>query len=353
MKNLLSRVLIAALTAVILVAPVVLADTFPTGGGPGNSPPQIYMINSSYNLCGDGASRPDGFDAQVNGCVDVFWNREDEYAFTGEQIEWYVVVRDLNGALDILTAHGTIDGLAEVKCNDVSNERDFTGEFTDQLPQKLTAPAGFNYTFDKVFHCLITVEPSWSGESVVNIEAFDQAGSVSTDSISQTWFFNPAVLIDLSTNNGASSISYETGLPGQTVGSTNKLVITNLADGGVHLYPFIGASDLTDPTHTAVKCPLSNVLNTDGSKLYEGLEYRCKIGSSEDDTWHNIDNKDNSQSCSTEGCLGLDELLPGFPPWDNDLPPLGTAECQFRLTYPVPCVGSFTEGVIYVAVRAI
>jgi hypothetical protein len=371
--------------ALIALMTVARADTFPVDAGPGNQKPEIYLLYSAYDICaddGDGGSRPyipvNGIqDAQTDGCIVLADNvRFDEYAFTGEQIYFLVAVRDLNGAEDIGYTYFTVDGQHEMICNDVSSEYN-EHQFQDQIPEKPFAHAGFQQSTDKIFTCLLTVEPSWYGESMVGIEARDQAGAVTDNGIAQTWFFNPAIIIDLSTNDGAPSIQFENGYPGQTVMSTNKLMITNLAEGGVDLWAFIAADDLTDPSHSGAKCPISNVLDTD-----KYMEFRCKIGTFEDDNWDYIANKDTSDSCGWHetNCIKVQEGTETTPKSDwvqclgalpllyeeNTMGPFrciapsvsiiknqASAECQFRLSYPVPCIGSFTEGAFHVIVRAL
>jgi hypothetical protein len=402
MKTLFVGIVAVALLA-ILATPV-FADTFPVEAGPGNRPPEIYLLESYYDICGaesgsiPGGSRPyipvNGIqDAQSDGCIELFDDiRFDEYAFTGEQIGFLVAVRDLNGAPDIGYAYFTVDGQHEVLCNDITSWYS-EHEFWEQIPAKPFAHQGLAKATDKVFECILTVEPSWYGESFVSIEAMDQAGAVTDNGIAQTWFFNPAIIVDLSTNDGAPSIEFEEGYPGQTVMSTNKLMITNLAEGGVDLWAFMAADDLTDPSHSGAKCPISNVLDTDTQ-----MEFRCKIGTFEDDNWDYITNKDTSDSCGwhEENCIVIGPLeeteTPPIPPrpkslWvqclgalpllyeeytmgprvDTLTPPTfrcidpsisiiknqASAECQFRLTYPVPCIGDFTEGAFHVIVRAL
>jgi hypothetical protein len=164
-----------------------------------------------------------------------------------------------------------------------------------------------------------------------------------------------------------------------------------LAEGGVDLWAFIAADDLTDITGVA-KCPVSNVLDTDTQ-----MEFRCKIGTFEDDNWDLITNKDTSDSCGwhwakcvrdhseIEGdhneelwkpyvqCLGALPLLyeddvkiterdlttQHEHDWECVDPSISiiknqaSAECQFRLTYPVPCIGDFTQGNFHIIVRAL
>jgi hypothetical protein len=361
MKTLFIGIVAVALLAMFVAA---RADTFPVEAGPGNLPPEIYLIHSQYDICADaqwGGSRPyipvNGIqDAQSDGCIVAFDEiRADEYAFTGEQIYFLVVVRDLNGAPDIGYAYFTVDGQHEALCQDITAAAaEAPGTWGDQIPAKPFAPKGFQPATDKIFNCILTVEPSWYGESMISIEANDQAGAVTDNGIAQTWFFNPAIIVDLSTNDGAPSIEFENGYPGQTVMSTNKLIVTNLAEGGVDLWAFIAADDLTDPTHSGAMCPISNVLDVNPN-----MEFRCKIGTLEDDGWNCITNKDTGQDCVVGHCLGALPLLEGyaiqgFPAGDYSIiKNQGSAECQFRLTYPVPCIGTFTEGAYHVIVRAV
>jgi hypothetical protein len=341
----------AAITSVLL-AVTALASSFPNEANPGNVPPQIHMLISKYDVCSNDycgvGSQPDGFNSQDDGCIGLPGEtRFGEYAFTGENIGWLIAVRDLNGAEDISYTKMTVDGYTEALCHDVTAIAgpQFIGD--DRIPEKPFAPQGFYEPTDKIFLCVLTVEPSWYGQSSVNVEAYDQTGAYSTMSIAQGWFFNPAIIVDLDTNDGAPKIWYEDGLPGQTVYSGNKLIVTNLAEGGVDLWAFLAADDLTDPGHSGAMCPVSNVLDVD-----KYMDYRCKIGTAEDDNWHPITNKINTQGCWPLSCMNAQPLIWGFPQ-GSMIFNQKDAECQFRLEYPVPCIGDFTEGMIHVLVRAV
>jgi hypothetical protein len=356
--------------ALIMLVTQVRASDFPQNATPGNLPPRIYLIDSAYDICANddlacsgngnvncGGSRPDGFDLQHDGCIQLDNEyRFEEYAFTGEQLFWKVVVRDLNGAQDISYAKFTVAGYTEALCMEQGNPNDDT--LADQIPAWETAGAGFQNLTDKLFKCVLTVEPQWYGSNSVNIAAYDQAGAVSTMSIAQSWFFNPAVILSLAANDGAPSITYEAGVPGQTVMSTNKLVVTNLAQGGVDLWAFIAADDLTDPTHSGALCPFSNVLDVEGIWVgnvhYNGMQYRCKIGTFEDDTWRQMLNKDNTQPCGSSVCYMAQRLVWSTTPMPfSIIGNLKSAECQFKLQYPVPCIGSFSQGNIHIIVKAV
>jgi hypothetical protein len=380
MKKLAIGVLAVLLTAL----PLVMADTFPTGANPGNIEPKVYLVEKGFDwgLNGPmGGSTPDGFDIQLDGSVTPSWFlRRQEYAFTGEQVAELIVARDLNGAADLSYAKVTVDTYTEALCMELVPQEEgdswfvrFLGEtvFLDDVPPADNAAdeAGFDPAFDKVYKCLWTVEPQWYGQAMVNIDVYDQSGASSRDGIAQTWFFNPVIMIDLETNNGAPSVEFEEGVPGETVYSLNKLVITNLAEGAVDLRTWIGASDFTDPAHSGALCPISNVLDTDamyrsGGNLDWGLEYRGKKGTYLGD-WHPSSNKDPADGCTFEAgvdhsgaltgntCHGLQDVVWGGETWVQVLENMHSEEVEFRLTYPVPCIGDFTDGSIYVIVKAV
>jgi hypothetical protein len=327
-----NKLIIGVLAVLLLAAAPVLADTFPVGAQPGNLEPKVYLVHKEFDWGLDdsllGGSTPDGFDAQLDGSVTPeYYLRNQEYAFTGEQVSEIIVARDLNGAADLSYAKVTVGGYTEALCRELPVEeceekstenglcvykqdgiKQWKVELPDDVPpaDDATDEPGFDPIFDKVYECFWTVEPQWYGESMVNIDVYDQSGASSRDGIAQTWFFNPVIMIDLETNNGAPSLTFEEGVPGETVYSLNKLVITNLAEGAVDLRTWIGASDLTDPEHSGALCPYSNVLDTDG--FYQGwewgMEYRGKKGTYLGE-WNPISNKDPSTGChfSQETCV--------------------------------------------------
>ena len=223
---------LVAMLAVILSAIPVLAGEFPVEAAPGNSEPQIYLIKKIFDICnpaedvqdtghcelipgqtgncapldkdtclnypvqcvwvpdkltpaeawGRSGSTPYGDQTiQYGGCKDsIDEKRLHQYAFTGEQILELVVVRDLNGGIDILGADVVVDGYTEAKCNDVTDvfwfhgglgKRSWFGHDVGGLLET-TPPAkgpadeeGLDPTFDRLFECVLTVEPSWYGAS--------------------------------------------------------------------------------------------------------------------------------------------------------------------------------------------
>src|SRR3989338_7140077 len=96
------------------VSVLALADTVETevgvGANPGSLPPQICVLSRTVIV------NPTLLWADAP-TINIFNVRISMYAFTGEQIETKIVVRDPNGALDIGTAFVGINGAAEVLCN--------------------------------------------------------------------------------------------------------------------------------------------------------------------------------------------------------------------------------------------
>ena len=133
----------------------------------------------------------------------------------------------------------------------------------------------------------------------------------------------------------------------RTVHSLNRLKVKNTAEGGVNMWTYIAGTDLYDP-NGASKCPTSNVL-TIGNMQYRGwsgTQWTSWEG------WTTMSKYNQDDSCSVFGtCYG------GLPvphsenqqkPLDHVLTNQGTLEVEFKLTYPMPCVGSFTQGSIMI-----
>jgi hypothetical protein len=377
-KMILSGAILAMIAVLTVAVQPAIAGEENIGGGPGNFPPQVYLLKKAFDICNPSGLIPGGSmppSGQQEGCVVVADElRMNEYAFTGEQIAELVAVRDLNGDIDILKADLMVDGSAVVKCNDITqefvayaiahnhpDEDAATGYQSDdkivnawfghdielnQIPAKSAGTiTGLDTRFDKLYECILTVTPSMSGKSEVLVTAWDQADETG-DSPLQMWWFNPAIVLDVSTSDGGP-IAFEDGAsPGQMVYSTNSLFVENDAEGGVDLYAWIAATDLVD-TSGAAKCPLSNVLESDQ------MEYRCKIGTLFNDPWTELTNPDDSKPCTFAGtCQNAKPLLPNLAVGSFILNG-HTAECWFRITYPVPCVGTFDEGQVLLYVRAV
>jgi hypothetical protein len=334
-----------------------------------------------------GGSVPDGMDVQTAGCVDRWddyeQDREDNYAFTGEQIAELVVARDLDGAIAISHAIMQVEGYDVVYCNEVPIQSicsgrtpngpwsscswkghsgsDFDSLMNEYPPQKSesTSP-GFDTRYDKLFECILTVTDEMDGMSQITVEVYDTVNEMYAVTDPQAWFFNPAVSLDISVSGETDAIMFEEGYAGDTVYSINRLLLANEAEGGVDIAVWLGGTDLTSPD-AAAKCPWSNILDVETA-----MDFRCNLdeGMFIEQCWQDVKNKNIKLECDdvwegsadcvsahTSGfCLGINPLFLSRP---NILENGHEADCQFKLQYPVPCIGDFTGGNLLILMRAI
>jgi len=204
-------------------------------------------------------------------------------------------------------------------------------------------------------------------EMELTVVAEDQMGNTGESVPDQVWF-NPEIYIDVFLSDG-TAIEFEEGSAGETVYSVNTLKIKNEDSGaGVDVAVWLAGTDLVSSVLPA-KCPDSQVLEA------ENIEFRCKIGSVMNNPWHKLPNPNDKEPCNPvknqdekpcsltwndatdnyEGecsCQGAVDIVPDAKV-ENILYAGHTAECWFRLTYPVPCVGLFDTGEVLVFARAI
>jgi hypothetical protein len=308
---------LAFLLTANLVAADVATGTVGTGAGPGDEKPKI-CVNCRYVF--------------VNG-INVLQYRTGMYAFTGEQIFFKILVRDPNGALDIGFPRIKVDNRPEVLCNEIPLDGPCDG-LGD--PDSLT---------DKAFECLLTVEPSWYGDSVVKITVYNSNFQPTDGTHTENWFFNPAIRLDVSTSDG-QSIHFEDGKPGDIVHSENKIIVKNIAEGGVNLWTYIAGTDMYDPSGDS-KCPTTNKIDIETYMWFRGWTGTIS------GEWIQMSEYDQNKPCFLfDGCYGA-RPIPAIAPLGNVLTNMGTMESEFKLKYPVPCVGTFSQGSIFIFGKAI
>jgi len=309
---------LAFLLTASLVAADVATGTVGTGAGPGDEKPKI-CVGCRY--------------VRVNGINKIDY-RTGMYAFTGEQIYFELLIRDANGALDIGFPRIRVDNRPEVLCNEIP----LPTEPCDGLGQA-------NPLTDKAYHCLLTVEPSWYGDSVVKITVYNSNFQPTDATHTENWFFNPAIRLDVSTSDG-QSIHFEDGRPGEIVHSENKIIVKNIAEGGVNLWTYIAGTDMYDPSG-ASKCPETNKIDIEKYMWFRGW-----TGTITGDWTQMSEYDQNKPCCLFDGCYGA-RPLPRSAPLGNVLTNMGTMETEFKLEYPVPCVGTFSQGSIFIFGKAI
>jgi len=224
----------------------------------------------------------------------------------------------------------------------------------DSVPINFSVPvwgnasAIFDPIFDKLYECILTAEPQWEGVKEIKINVYEQDGEIFPHGLIQEIHFNPEIYVDIVLNDAAPNIWFEFGMPGDTVISGNKLLVTNMAEGGVDLYTWVSADDLTSSVLPS-KCPYSNVLDTD---MY--MDYRGRILDNPFGNWTDITNPNSKDGCEFGGtCHGAQGVVDPNDMSANVIENGETLELEFMLNIPVPCVGNFTEGSVNILMRAV
>jgi len=252
---------------------------------------------------------------------------------------------------------------------------DVTQDLKDQPPAKTAGtPMGFDPAFDKLYQCVLTATDDMDGEKELTVIAQGEDDTQCGESVPDQIWFNPEIFVDVFTSD-MGPIAFGEGAAGQTVYSTNTLKIKNgdTVGAGVDIAVWLAGTDLTSSILPA-KCPESNVLEA------QQIEFRCKLGSIFNNPWHMVPNPNDKLPCNPverqddgkpltysgdtkwieatdnyEGpgtCQGALDIVPDSNV-ENILYSGHTAECWFRLTYPVPCIGLFDNGQILIFARAI
>lgn len=417
---------IAIALVALLAIPMIYADTTPGGTVGENTPPKAWVLKKCFDLCddneaydtgymnggsvpGDGDVLNPGEDVQNAGCVDFGgWKREGNYLFSGEQIGFLAVARDLDGAEDIVSAYLYVDTEKVVKCNVIDpaslekevggtcatnggtegncaaqttksnceqwaatpyncvwvptmtkiwcnhNVEDVLHEYPTEWGE--SAGAGFNPTYDKLYKCVLTATDGMCDPTDLTVTVTDEAGD-SGDAQVEKFCFNPEIAVSIDVSDGnTNGIQFETGTVGDLVYSTNGLVIENDATCEVAMGVWLGGHDWVAQGEGA-KCPESNVLDVD-----KYMQYRCELndGTYIDQVWKPVNNKNLKTLCDAIGnqCFGLEPALnhDGLRPNDRQNVLLNGQEikCLFKLQIPTPiCVGGPFEGDFLTLIRAI
>ncbi|MEM3702785.1 MAG: hypothetical protein QXZ69_02900, partial [Candidatus Micrarchaeia archaeon] len=237
-----------------------------------------------------------------------------------------------------------------------------------------------NSTTDKRFKIIITVEDSWHGPMEVLLKVFNSQNVATSATHSEEWFFNPELRMQVTTSDG-QPIRFGPMDPVTRVAhSLNKIKVKNTAEGGVNLFTFIAGTDLFDTTGAA-KCPTSNVLEIEKYMWYRawsGTSWQswqgwtnmskynqndgCNVGNNLTSDYWNDTNTNSMCDVSTEykgpTCYGGLPVPMPDPDDDDDvlehiLTNGGLLEIEFKIQYPIPCIGTFDSGKIYIIGKAV
>jgi hypothetical protein len=357
--------------------------------GPGNSGPSVFMAWRGIDIGAD----QDGSGSSINP-TDI---RNSNYAFTGEKIYYYVLVRDDNGVADInqvVWSNGSSS--QEGPCFEVpvvpDNNPYFCAGIVNEDTKQTTCPPGQDTVFinqatnllyddqtDKVYGCVLTVESSWNTTSQIKVSAKDQSDAWGS-TLPETWNFNPPLTVSLTTSDGQpltfgsvmkdqavpgatspncvmgitedltsrNCTKYDLDQPGQKLCdvsfSNNKLIFRNV--GVADLWPYIAATNFE--SNGMSKCPFSNELSANQ------FEYRVLQGSW-DSGWNVMPQYSPDLGCSgitlNGQCRGGCRITTGAP--IDILSPTQSSEVQLKIVWPTPCTGNFNTGSIYAIFKAV
>jgi len=202
---------------------------------------------------------------------DEMFERMNNYAFEGEQIQWNVLVMDKNKIEEIEDVVATI-GSTQGDGNDIEVECVRTAG-PDNPYQACTAMILEEQitTFDsdtmQYYQCTLTVETvdSMDGEYWVTVEAIGVDGSATLDE-NEYWSFNPTIAISID-----GDLEFDEVTPGTLAYSSTMLVGNDADDGsGVLMDMFISGTDFYDSDSSGARCPVTNRLKLGDNNAIPG-----------------------------------------------------------------------------------
>jgi hypothetical protein len=343
-----------------------------------NFAPLVYLHTDGGRVLFDD---PYGFYA--NGNIE---ERTNNYAFTGEQIQWRVLVWDKNGVPEkisdvfagwVAQENGPLDPEIQVNCQFYTGYDALAdGALLDPFYTDVREP-GSQYVeeyFDAQtmgeYLCTLTIEPTCVGQKWLGVMAVDIEGDNGTMIPAESWFCNPELDLYVS-----GSLSFGAIGPGQHGSTTFSIENNGTPGSGVQVVLALSGSDFYDPMPSGGMCPTSNFLALPGVEAPSdtvfdtGFWYRAVKGSlTTDDVAPNsygykripygtiLPDADPLFSNSNSGLAnpwtrwtggGTPSLL------DQALSPGSEATVTLYLGIPVPCNGQFTDGSIYLWAWAI
>jgi len=316
--------------------------------------------------CGDRVLADDQIENGANNLS--LSERKNNYAFTGESIQWNVLVMDKNKIEQVTDVVGTI-GPTQGEGNDVEVEcvrQNGAGDNTNPsnycnakiLEENLTV---FNPNVMAYYTCTLTVEPSMHGEYFLTVEAKDSTGLSSTMDENEFWFLNPTIALSVD-----GDLSFNDVRPGTTAYSKTLLVGNDAEAGsGVMLDMFISGTDFYDPAADGARCSLNSNGQATNMLALTAFRYYATSGAYSTKVLNGVVGTPNPLADS-EGYLGIaygdkitqaNKLILGTAygagadaaDWTNGnaLTPGAEMALVFKLNMPEPCVGDFSDGSIF------
>lgn len=284
-------------------------------------------------------------------------SRGANYIFTGEKIQWTVLVWDKNGVPtkvgDVFSGwvtqnNGPLPPGIQSNCQYVGPVT--TANLSSQgfnnvrRPGDQEAQVNGNPSTMGIYTCTLTIEPTCEGPKWFGVQITDIDGLTGTMQEAESWFCNPS--IDL-TKSG--EINFGTLGPGEQ-GSSTFSVKNNAGDGsGIKVVLAIAGTDFYDPVSSGGLCPTTNQLKLQGvnkTVFQTGFWYTAVMGS------NSVGNK-RIPYLTSSGVRSADPIFSTgngvIANWGGTLKPMSagsSASITLHLGLPQPCNGEFTDGKI-------
>ena len=349
-----TTITLAVLGILLLSVPGVLAVNIGTGITPDitteDFEPMVWMCDN--RVVTDDSVEP----GRVSGGGQFLKERINNYAFTGEQISWRVLVFDKNGIEKVKDVFGTI-GSSQGAGNDieVNCKLDSIVQREEKINPKCNARV-LEEELDSVpentaayYTCTLTVETADSmyGEHWITVEAEDLDGLSGTMDENEFWFFNPVIALSID-----GDLAFDDVRPG-TQSYSSTLLVGNDADAGsgVMMDMFISGTDFYDSASSGAKCPTTNQL------ALSNFDYFATNGaySSLTDPRNDVEGyvgigygdgfNDPSPFYDANEILQVLKVGPYYTA--NVLAPGAELALTFRLSLPEPCNGDIDTGSIF------
>lgn len=280
--------------------------------------------------------------------------RTNNYAFTGEQIQWEVLVWDKNGVPEKLSdvwagwatqTNGPVDPEMQVNCQYLgpvtSESLASQGYFNIRRPIDQEAQVNGNPQTMGRYLCTLTVEPTCHGQKWLGVKAEDLDGLSGTMKEAESWFCNPVLDLDVS-----GAINFGELGSGEQGSSTFSVKNTGEANSGVQVVLAIAGTDFYDPTSSGAMCSTTNALKLqgDGIEFNTGFWYTATMGS------NSVGNKripyGNSIIAADPVFSSGKGMIANWASPKVAMSPGSETTMTLHLGIPQPCNGQFTDGQI-------
>jgi len=286
--------------------------------------------------------------------------RNKNYAFTGEEIAYNVLVMDKNGInkiSDVFMTAGADQGAGndiEANCVEDLAVTSIAPSCNARIgEEKLTI---FDNKVQRGYVCTFNVEPDMSGEHWITAEVEDLDGLSSTVDENEFWFLNPVISL-----NVLGDLTFDDVRPGTDSYSDTLLVQNDAEEGsGVMMDMFITGTDFYDSSSSGAMCPTTNEL---GLSSFRYFVTNGAYSSATDALANTVTGV--VRAVDAEGYLNIEygdsfstllyndaEILQAGPVSlgyyaANILSPGSEMALTFKLSLPEPCNGDFDSGSIY------